>query len=64
MITQAQRTSVEALDLPFALSDADIQRQFAADGSPIAREARNPMTRVRTLARDAMNNQTGLAKAA
>ncbi len=64
MITQAQHAAVEALDLPFALSDEDIQRQFAADGTPIARENRNPMTRVRTLARDAMNNQAVLAKAA
>lgn len=64
MITQAQRTAVEALDLPFALSDADIERQFEADGTAKVREPRNPMNRVRELARSAMNDQVGLPRAA
>ena len=42
MITQAQRTAVEALDLPFALSDTDIERQFEADGTAKPREQRDP----------------------
>lgn len=64
MITQAQRTAVEALDLPFALSDTDIERQFEADGTAKPREQRDPMNRVRDLARSAMNDQAGLLKAA
>lgn len=64
MITQAQRTAVGALDLPFALSDADIERQFEADGTAKPREQRDPMNRVRDLARSAMNDQAGLPKAA
>jgi hypothetical protein len=64
MITQAQRAAVEALELPFVLSDDDIQRQFAADGTPIARETRNPMARARELARSAMESQAAVRKAA
>jgi len=64
MITQAQRTAVEALELPFALSDADIERQFESDGTAKPREQRDPMNRVRQLARSAMNDQVGLLKAA
>jgi len=64
MTTQAQRTAVEALGLPFALSDADIERQFEADGTAKPRKQRDPMARVRDLARGAMNDQAGLARAA
>ena len=63
-ITAAQRTAVAALDLPFDLSDADIARQFNADGSEIKREQRNPLATVRSLARQAMNDQVELAIAA
>ena len=58
MITQEQRAAVKALALPFALSDTDIAKQFEADGTPIARDQRKPMARVRDLARDAMETQT------
>lgn len=55
-ITSAQRSAVAALDLPFALSDADIARQFYANGSQRPLDARKPMARVRALATAAMND--------
>lgn len=63
-ITAAQRSAVAALDLPFDLGDADIARQFNADGSEISREQRDATKVVRSLARQAMNDQVALAIAA
>lgn len=40
MITAAQTAAVAALDLPFALDDAEIARSFTADGQPIPRQPR------------------------
>lgn len=64
IITAAQRTAVAALNLPFSLSDSDIARQFAADGSTIDRPLRNPMARVRSLSRAAMDDQVTFPLAA
>lgn len=64
IITAAQRTAVAALNLPFNLSDNDIARQFAADGSAIERSLRDPMARVRSLSRAAMDDQAALPLAA
>lgn len=55
MITAAQRTAVAALDLPFDLSDADIVKQFNADGSDRPFVSAFPMRRARQLALAAMN---------
>lgn len=63
-ITAAQRAAVEACNLPFDLTDADIARQFNADGSDIKLADRNPRDRARSLARQAMNDQVELAIAA
>lgn len=67
-ITVAQRNVVSALNLPFALSDNDIAKQFTPEGDSIPREqragTRNPMTRARELAREAMNNQPSKLKVA
>ena len=41
MITAAQTAAVAALDLPFALDDAEIARSFTADGQPIPRSERS-----------------------
>ena len=54
-ITRAQRTA--AAGLPFKLTDAEIVRQFNADGTSISVETRNPMAAARNLARQAMNDQ-------
>jgi len=64
IITAAQRTAVAALNLPFNLSDSDIVRQFTADGNAIDRPRSNPMARVRSLSRAAMDNQVSLPLAA
>lgn len=63
-ITAAQRTAVADLNLPFDLSDNDIARQFTADGTAIDRPLANPMARVRSLSRAAMDNQVVLPLAA
>ena len=55
-ITSAQRQAVEALDLPFDLSERDIHKQFNPDGTTIPRDQRPTMVRVRELARAAMND--------
>lgn len=58
MITKAQRAAVEALDLPFELSDSDIARQFNEDGTAKIANDRDPMDRVRDLANKAAATQT------
>ena len=55
MITAAQLAAVAAADLPFDLSDADIERQWNPDGSPKQFVSRFPMLRARELAVAAMN---------
>lgn len=55
MITAAQRAAVAALDLPFDLSDADIAKQFNADGSDRPFTSAFPLRRARQLAVAAMN---------
>lgn len=52
IITTAQRTA--AAQLPFELSDAEIARQFNADGTSRPFESKFPMLRARELARSAM----------
>lgn len=64
VITAAQRAAVAALDLPFDLSDSDIARQFEADGTAIPLPPRNPILRVRSLSRAAMEAQVTLPLAA
>lgn len=63
-ITRAQRKAAAALDLPFVLSDADIARQFDADGNARPASTRNPMARAKSLATAAMNDAAAIAKAA
>lgn len=58
-ITSAQRAA--AALLPFDLSDSEIARQYAADGSELAfASSIAPAARVRTLARTAMTVQAGM----
>lgn len=64
MTTQAQIAAVEALELPFILSETDIERQFNKDGTAKPASRRDPMSRVRELADNAANNQAPSRKAA
>lgn len=52
MITAAQRAV--AAELPFDLSDAEIERQINPDGSPRPFISASPMVRARQLAQAAM----------
>lgn len=56
MNTSAQIAAVAALDLPFDLSSAEINRQFTAEGAPIPQGKDRAHARATELAENAMNN--------